>query len=167
MSIAATIQVQRVETKPTQRGSVFKVFDSQGTEYATFDAGLGNLAVQYSGKPAAITFTEKQHEKNGRVYTDRYLDSIEPAPEGAPIDSRKPDGSADWDIIGLRKTRCALWGAYLGSPLAARVAAKSLETGFADVNAIYNAGRTLVEMAEFDIFQRDEPAAGEDPSIPF
>lgn len=162
MSAAATITVQKVETKPTQRGSVFKVFDQAGNEYATFDAGIGNIAMQFSGKTASITYTEKSKEKDGRVYTDRYLDSIEAAPEGAPISSRTPEGGADWDIIGLRKTRCALWGAYISSPLAASVYALS-----ADTNETYNVGRQLVELAEFDTFTRDQPTSGEDPSIPF
>ena len=85
-----------------------------------------------------------------------------PNRDSRPITTRTPEGNADWDLIGLRKTRCALWCAYLASPLAAHVAAQTIDT-----NEIYNVGRVLVELAEFDTFTRDQPNAGEDPSIPF
>jgi hypothetical protein len=101
VSQVANITVAKIETKPTARGSIFKIWDQSGNEYATFDGGVGNLAMQYLNKAAAITFTEKSKEKDGRVYTDRYLDSIEVAPEGAPISSRTPEGTADWDVIGF------------------------------------------------------------------
>lgn len=162
MSTQALVQVTRVDQAATSKGTIFKLIDANGVEYTTFKADIGNIAAGYAGKQASITYTEKQ---NGQ-YTNRYLDSIEPV-KVDPVAARAPDGvNADWDQIGLRKTRCALWAAYLRSPLAGHVAARVPE-GQAAAPAVFQAGRSLVEQAEWDIYVRANPDPGIDPSVPF
>lgn len=166
MSTEATIQVAGVESKPIKNGesTVYKLKDQNGREYATFDAGLGNIALGFSGKAATILFTEKQKEKDGRTYTDYYLDSIEEAKPDTPISNADVvTGNTDWDLIGLRKTRCALWVAFLQSPLAAKVTAEAATQPLAD--RLYGLGAQLVQKAETDIFTRQPAEDGDD--IPF
>ena len=92
-----------------------------------------------------------------------------PAGPSAPS-SAAADGSADWDLIGLRKTRCALWAAYLTDALPAAfgywVSVQTQEPGTLDItNFITRVGRDLIISAEIDIFHRDPAAADED--VPF
>lgn len=166
MSVPATITVQKVESGTTKGGSpIWKLSDTAGKDYATFKPDIGNQAMQFGpGSVVQITFEEKQ---NGQ-YVNRTLFSIEAATapqETQPIANATPTGETDWDLIGLRKTRCALWAAYLASPLAASLWQASANPDLA--NAIYNLGRKLVEYAEFDIFARATLNPGEDPTVPF
>lgn len=163
MSQQATITVQKVEPKTSKAGKAFwKVYDTLNRDFASFDPGVGNHAMGLVGQNALITFDEEQ---NGQ-YINRFLRSIEVAAADAPISSRTPDGAADWDVIGLRKTRCALWAAYLSSPLAAHVAAAQPD-GSDKAHAIATVGMRLVEQAEFDVYVREAPNPEADPSIPF
>lgn len=166
MGTEVTIKVAGVESKPIRNGesTVWKLKDQNGREYATFDGAVGNVAMGFAGKAATIVFTEKQKEKDGRTFTDYYLDSIEEAKADTPISNADVvTGNTDWDLIGLRKTRCALWVAFLQSGLPAQIASTPGDQPASD--RIYAAGLVLVQKAETDIFNRPPAEDGDD--IPF
>lgn len=147
----ATITIQRVDRKEgvSKAGKPyvkFSVVDTNGGTYATFDAALANLATSNTGKTAKVSFESGQfgNDLKGLIVTND-----EPSGQFVAPPAKTPTGEADWDLIGLRKTRCALWAAFL-------------DGGGRDTNE----GRKLVMAAEADIFNR-EPIRAVDGDIPF
>lgn len=132
--------------------------DANGEYYSTFDAALGQRVIDLKGQRATITWKPSKNP----AYKD--LTAIAPLEEPALPTSQAPDGGADWDTIGLRKTRCLLWANYLQSPLAAQVAAEDHGAQPA-ADRVFNLGAALVLMAESDIYHR--APATEDARLPF
>src|SRR4051794_35085030 len=93
--------------------------DANGEYYSTFDSTLGQRVIDAKGKRAQITWRPSKNPQ----YKD--LVALEPLGDGeAAISNTGTDGTVDWDLIGLRKTRCLLWAHFLGSPLAAALSSK-------------------------------------------
>lgn len=188
MSNTATITITGVETKSGVSASgnawtLYKV-DGGGAKYSTFDAALGNLALASAGKTAEISFESTEKGNNLKTLTivaQAAPPSVTPPPLASPIipvvvpaqswpesdGFKASNGDApDWELIGLRKTRCALWAAILSN--------SSLNVAGADALAAF--ARELVIAAEKDIFERTGTSAPvtsptfQDPdtdSIPF
>lgn len=108
MSETATVNVVKVNTrqvgKETKR-TLWEVKDGNGKVYTTFVAGIGNAALQYEGGPAIVEFTEKQ---NGD-FTNRYLESIKPAPAPAKGTPEYEEPEVDWDAKERRQYRSRAW----------------------------------------------------------
>ena len=138
--LAAEIVIESVEPKEgvSAQGKAWKLYrvkSTAGVSFSTFDGTLGSTAFGAVGKRARIKY--KTTEKGNDLVSLVVDESSEPAVE--PVRDRAPDGRADWDMIGLRKTRCALWAAAI---------AAGLDSGSA---------REIVLAAEVDIFHR-QPA---------
>lgn len=154
----ATITVASIERKEGVAAStgkpwtMYRVISQEGGKYATFDAGLGQQAGAAVGRRANITYetTEKGDNLKSLV-----IDGSAPATVQPVQSTAKPNGEANWDLIGLQKTRCALWAALFKGPILAGVPSDS-----AIVTAI-----TLIRAAETYIFT--SPAAQPDDDIPF
>ena len=129
--------------------------EKTGAEYSTFDATIGQRAFEHTGRRGRLDFKVTQFGNDIES-----LEVLEPSPPGAdpePVSAQLSDGSPDWDLIGLHKTRCALWCAFF--------ATLQPSTATAYPEEIFRVGRRLVELAESDIFHRDP--AGPDEAIPF
>jgi hypothetical protein len=130
--------------------------------YSTFQRQVIEPALGGEGK----TF-EIDYEVDGKF---KNLKAVRPASgqavAQAAVANVKPNGETDWDLIGLRKTRCALWAAYLDGRVPASVISTQtwketpLPSALADV--VYRAGVEVVRKAERDIFHRDPATADED-----
>lgn len=127
--------------------------DANGDIYSTFQDMLGGLE---KGQKVDIEFELDGKFKN--LKSVKHHDNGSAVPE--TYSAQRPDGETDWDIIGLRKTRCLLWAEFLNSQLAASVFVKSDGDGLAKVT---RTGTLLVAAAERDIFER-QPG---DDGIPF
>jgi|SRR5581483_11486901 len=126
----------------------YKIVAEGGHEYKTFDGALFNIGRDAVGHQAKVIYEQGQFG-----YDLKHLEVVhgeEPVigRYTPPPAAKTPDGETDWDLIGLRKTRCALWCAVLAN--------NNLHVGDA---------RQLVLQAEVDIFHR--PPAGEHDDIPF
>lgn len=120
--------------------------DANGEYYSTFDSALGQRVIEAIGKRAEIVWKPSKNPQ----FKD--LLSISPV-EDNPIAARAEDGTADWDLIGLRKTRCLLWADFLQSPLAAWLAAQP-EEGKPATSRVFDFGQAVIAMAEADIYHR-------------
>lgn len=138
----------------------FSVKTADGTFYSTFDAALAEQANAFKGKKATVGWKPSGSEGQYRdiVSVAAVAEAAPPAASGIPTE-RSETGEANWDIIGLRKTRCLLWAEYLSSPLAAKIAGTPEST----VETIGQLGQELVERAERDIYLREFPA-GKQPA---
>ena len=139
-TLTADIQVESVETKSGEKNGrtwkLWRVHATDGTQYGTFDAALGSSAFGAAGRRAHITY--KINDRDGRDLLSLEVDENS-QPQAEPVRDQTENGAPDWDMIGLRKTRCALWVAAIG---AGKDAAQA---------------RSLVTAAEVDIFHR-QPA---------
>lgn len=148
----------------------YELKDTQDRVFSTKKGEIGDVALGLKGQQANIEFTTKQ---NGE-FVNRYIDSITAIQGGngasTPLPSaQKPDGTADWDIVGLRKTRCALWAQYIGEtiPIAAAWWSKNNQNA-SEADLLMFLGRVgahMVVKAETDIYHRPPAVSGED--IPF
>ena len=165
MSETATILVEDKSEKPgtSAKGNAWTkhaIRDANGEWYSTFDGSV--IPSDIKGKRAVITYEVDGKFKN--------LLSLEVEKESPLPSSQKPDGDADWDIIGLRKTRCHLWGAFMAGDAMQSLIAMQLrdKSDIKQSELVHNllaAGRDLVRGAEIDIYHRDPAAAQED--VPF
>lgn len=157
----STIVITDVETKEGTSAAgkpwkMFKLVDQGGNRYATFDGGLGQQAFAAKGQQVEISY--EITDKGNNLKTLRVTGNVAaPAPAAAPP-AAKPNGDTDWDLIGLRKTRCALWAALLSGD--------SLHGMPATTAGAF--AREVVIQAERDIFHRD-PVSADDSTddIPF
>lgn len=136
------------------------------TWYGCFDAALGEQAKSLEGKRAVIrwqTNPKKPDLKDFLGATPANGDQPLSADDRQAISARTDTGEADWDLIGLRKTRCLLWAHFLDSPMAAAIAAGAGEKPAA--NRVADFGAQVVALAEHDIYWRDP--AGPDEALPF
>ena len=145
--LAADIMVESVETKEgtSAAGKPWKLYrvKTPTGAFSTFDGTMGSNAIHAQGRLAHITY--KTTEKGNDLVTFQVDESSEAAVE--PVRDNTENGERDWDLIGLRKTRCALWVAAIGAGLDAGTA------------------RQIVLEAEVDIFWR-QPAT-ETEALPF
>ena len=74
--------VLAVNGKSVNGKTIYEMAFSDGQTYATFNNSVADAAKRLQNQPAVIQVTEKQKEKNGVVYTNYYLESVEPG-EGA------------------------------------------------------------------------------------
>ena len=120
--------------------------ETSGGSFSTFDSALETLARNSQGMTCAVTYEETQYGKDLKSLTP---DPTAPVaqPHVEPVRSVTPAGDTDWDLIGLRKTRCALWVAAIGAGHSAQYA------------------REIVLEAEVDIFHRQPASATSD--VPF
>jgi hypothetical protein len=146
--------VTREGAKDGRAWKKWGVKDEQGAFYSTFVPALGEKAVGLIGGQAVIEWKPSGDFKD--------LVSIEPVP-GSLIDSRGPDGSADWDLIGLHKTRCALWAAFIESMLASNVFS-GIDSQKPRVFELAQVGRQLVDAAVEHVYS-DPPTTTDD--VPF
>lgn len=156
MNIQATISAVEKKKEGTSKNgrawTLWHVHTAEGSTYSTFDSGLAMVAFNSVGKSATIDF--KQTEKGlDLVSLDIPEGQAEPQPE--PVRAATETGAPDWDLIGLHKTRCALWQAVIGA----------LGKGDISAQQLVAFGREIVVGAEEDIFHR-APAHREE-SIPF
>ena len=163
MSETATILCEDISEKSGEKNgrtwTKYSLKDGNGNWYGTFEAGV--ISSDYKGKRLNIEFEQDGKFKN--------LLSASPVEE-SPIASRTEDGEADWDLIGLRKTRCHLWGAFLqGDAMQSLIAVilkdKPDAKGADIAHSLLAFGRNLVRGAETDIYHR-EPAQ-KDEDVPF
>jgi hypothetical protein len=70
--------ISNVGIKETAKGQLFQVTTTDGIEYSTFNGALANQARQLVGQQVLLSFTEKQIQKNGQTYTNRYYEGAEP-----------------------------------------------------------------------------------------
>ncbi len=124
--------------------------DANGEFYSTFDAGLGQRVIDLKGQRAEIVWKPSKNPSFKDLVSAK-------AVEDSPIAARAEDGTADWDLIGLRKTRCLLWAHFLSSAFAANNAENPI--------ALAQLGVLMVSLAEHDIYHRDPAQPGDD--IPF
>lgn len=73
-----TVGIRDVGIKNTSRGDLFQVTTADGTEYSTFNAGLGHQARQLIGRNVLLRFIEKTVDKDGRTFVNRYYEGAEP-----------------------------------------------------------------------------------------
>jgi hypothetical protein len=155
---SATITVASIERKEGVAATtgkpwtMYRVIAQEGGKYATFDSGLGQQAGAAVGRRANITYetTEKGDNLKSLVIDESAPPVVQPVQSTA-----KPNGEVNWDLVGLHKTRCALWAAlFSGNTLAGMPESQAITTGIG-----------LVRGAEGDIFNR--PAAGAEEDIPF
>ena len=158
----ATVTIAHVSSKEgATNGKPWRkwsVKDEGGNFYSTFDAGLGAQAEAHTGERAEILW-----KPSGDQGQFKDLLAVKPLNGAAPVSDRKPEGTADWDLIGLRKTRCLLWAHFLGSPAAKTIV--ELTTEGSKAEAVYRVGQRLIALAESDIYHRDPAVKDED--IPF
>lgn len=165
MSQTATIVVEDISEKSgtNKNGKAYTKWalkDGNGDWYSTFERGV--VLDSMKGQKVDIEWEPNGNFKNLLKASTH---------EDSPIAARQDDGSADWDLIGLRKTRCALWVSALSSPATAAaverwLSIQSTDVGTADIlRFVEGFGKKLVLAAEMDIFQR-EPAMPEE-DIPF
>lgn len=110
MAEQATVQVQEVKSKSVSNGkTIWELTDGNGKKYSTFKAELGNSALGFEGGPARIEYTEKTNEKNGTVYTNRYLESISAAAPPARGTPEYEPAEVDWDAKERRGHIRAAW----------------------------------------------------------
>jgi len=153
-----------VQTKTEKHGSSAKgpwiryaIKDGNDEWYSTFSKSVADQLVE--GEKARIKYETKI--VSGRTVKN-LLEVAQP--EQLPIYSSTDDGETDWDLIGLRKTRCALWSSFLESQLAASLYLKATQTEGRDPHDyVIITGIRYVVAAEKDIFERQ---AGDD-GIPF
>lgn len=90
--------------------------------------------------------------------------------------TKTPEGETNWDVIGLYKTRCSLWNAYLREANKAVFAHAFQKSdtripSAAMAEYVLEVGRFIVEGAEQDIFRTaavsGTPEQAEDDGIPF
>jgi len=158
MSEQATVQVQEVKTKQVNGKTLWEVKDGNGLVYSTFKPDLGNSAQGFEGGPARIEFTEKQNEKNGTVYTNRYLDSIsaaQPPAKGSP-EYQQPE--VDWDGKERRAHIRATWA--IAATLSQHTA-KSDETP----KRIYERVKPIQQALMRDIYEGAELPAPQDADL--
>jgi hypothetical protein len=148
---STSVTIQGVTSKDgvsTKSGKPYTKFtiDTSGGTFGTFDTALAQTARNAINMTCAVTYEETQYGKDLKSLT---ADASIPAaaPHVEPVRHQQADGSADWDMIGLRKTRCALWVAAIHAGLDAGTA------------------RQIVLEAEVDIFWR-QPAT-ESSAVPF
>ena len=158
-----TVVVQRVEEAAGNKP--WKLFDGNDTDYATFKDDLGKDAQALVGKRAKLTFSEKP-SKDGR-FTNRYLDAI----EAVTASQNGSDPDVDWDLIGLRKTRCVLWQQILDTAMTAGISSFS-KAMQGDYNRgqlagfVAQFGTALRQIAEADIYLA-APVEHVDDWVPF
>ncbi len=167
MSDTATIIVESIDEKhgdkDGRKWTKWSLKDANGNWYSTFDSAVIAPARELTGKRAEVDYEVKGQFKN--------LSAVRAAAEDSAISARSPDGSADWDLIGLRKTRCVLWEALLPIAMQAGI------SGFTKaMNGEYDSGqlggfvarfgKALRQIAEADIFL-EEPIGSADDWIPF
>ena len=146
--LAAEIVIESVEPKEgvSAQGKAWKLYrvkSTAGVSFSTFDGTLGSTAFGAVGKRARIKYTT--NEKGNNLVSLVVDESSEVPVE--PVRDLTPDGGTDWDMIGLRKTRCALWSAAIGA---------GLDAGQC---------RAIVLAAEVDIFHRQP--ADDTADLPF
>jgi len=98
------------------------------------------------------------------------LAAVKPVEE-SPISNRSENGEADWDLIGLRKTRCVLWESVLPVAMQAGISAwtKAADGKYDSAQLAgftQRFGRTLRMIAEADIYLAD-PVEDDAAWIPF
>ena len=154
----ATVTIQGIESKSgvSKAGKAWTKFtvETSAGKFSTFDSALADQARNALNMTAVVTYEESHWQtEEGETRTSKDLKSLTVDPTATPQPhveappAVKPDGSADWDLIGLRKTRCAPWVAAIGAGLSAAGA------------------QAMVLEAEVDIFWR-KPAEA-DSLIPF
>ena len=155
----ATVVVKSLEEKhgTSKTGKAYvqhKLVDANGEIYSCFDGSIVDPIRNSTGEKVDIQYEEQGRFKN--------LISAKPHETAGALSGaythQKPDGDADWDLIGLRKTRCALWVGILEGISTSLYAAHKGNTGRFLEHAVL-----LVGAAEKDIFER---APGDD-GIPF
>jgi hypothetical protein len=152
-AVIESVEVKEGVSQKTQKPwKKYIVHTKGGVNYSTFDAQLGTLAYQLVGKPVTVAYEEGQY---GRDLKGLAEDPSGVVPQEPAVRDQTPNGDPDWDLIGLRKTRCHLWGAWLQNPLAKEMGAQAAAAF----------GRELVLAAETDIYHR-APAHDTD-DIPF
>ena len=164
MSETATVLVEKVDEKSGQTNgrdwTKYAIKDANGEWYSRLN---DSIPKDYEGKRVVI-----EYEMNGKY---KNIVSVKPEQDnGALPSSQTASGEADWDIIGLRKTRCHLWGAFLSGDACQSLIALSLkdkpDRKPSEVAAyLSSVGRKLVLSAEVDIYHRSPAQAEED--IPF
>jgi len=157
--VEATTEKSGVSQKTGKPWTKWALKDGNENWYGTFERGVVHDGLK--GQKVDIEW-----EQNGDF---RNLLRATPH-EDSPIASRTETGEADWALIGLRKTRCALWAALLPDALALAYSqwrsVQSEEPGRLDIqNFMTTTCRELIISAEVDIFQREPAAADED--VPF
>lgn len=159
ITVEATTEKSGVSQKTGKPWTKWALKDENDNWYGTFERGVVHDGLEWQA-------VEIEWEQDGNF---RNLLRATPVGPSAPS-SQAPGGGADWDLIGLRKTRCALWAAML--PDALEIAwnqwrsVQSEEPSRIDVkNFTTLTIRDLVISAEIDIFHRDPAMPDED--VPF
>lgn len=168
-----TVVIQAVETKPTANGGVlYRAKCSDNRTYSTFDAVTGAGLVALMGQMADINYDTKQTTKGDQTYTNYNVAQVrastgqasataplptssQPAPVAQAPSVASYTGEPDWDLIGLRKTRCALWVAYFSGGMPQTVVEDTIARG-----------KLLVDAAEAHIY-RSGAADGLGDDVPF
>jgi hypothetical protein len=161
-----TVTVESIDTKEgvgkTGKPYTKWAIKAGGDYYSTFQHNVIAPAMGGEGKTFEIDYEVDGNFKNLKAV--RSLTGQ--AAAQVAVSNTKPNGETDWDLIGLRKTRCALWAAYIDGDVPRAVIATQdfgeKPTPAALANAVYRGGVELIRLAERDIFHRDPAEAEED-----
>lgn len=135
--------------------------DGNDEFFSTFQKSVFDPAYELQGKKAKVTYEVDGDFKN--------IVAIEPAEQSQ--NGASGEDEPDWDLIGLRKTRCVLWEAILPVGMQAGISAwtKAAQGEYDSAQLagfVVRFGRTLRMIAEADIFLSD-PVEDPDDWIPF
>jgi hypothetical protein len=157
IKITAAERKEGVSKKTGNPYTKYIVHAEGGGQYDTFDAGLYTIAFGAVGQQATALYEVGQFGNDLKSLVVIEGESIAVSQDFAPPTDRPAASSdgPDWDLIGLRKTRCALWAALFSGPLL---------QGLATPEAVTR-GIAIVTAAESDTFHRAPAQAEED--IPF
>lgn len=166
MSDTATVLIESVDEKQGETDgrawTKYTLKDGNGNFYSTFDRAVVQPVLEAVGKRVRIEYEVKGKFKN--------LSKAELIQESS-INGRTPEGDADWDVIGLRKTRCVLWESILPAAMQAGISGftKAMQGEYDSGQLggfVARFGKALRQIAEADIYL-DEPVESPDDWIPF
>jgi hypothetical protein len=135
--------------------------DGNDEFFSTFQKSAFEPAYELKGQKAKVTYEVDGDFKN--------IVSIEPAEQSQ--NGVGGEDEPDWDLIGLRKTRCVLWEAVLPVAMQAGISAwtKAAQGEYDSAQLagfVVRFGRTLRMIAEADIFL-SKPVEDPDDWVPF
>jgi len=163
IKIGAVTRKEGTSKKTGKPWTKYVIHSDADATFETFDAGIAQKAHEHVGQRATVEFEVGQYGNDLKTLELSGANGSFPVEQ---IPSEKtPDGDTDWDLIGLRKTRCLLWAHYLAAA-AREIPAQSLVAADGTLlDGIYKTGVRLISCAERDIYHRAPAADTED--VPF
>lgn len=137
------------EVKPGSNDSgtwtltVFK--DAEGKSFKTFDDDTADTAKALVGKLSVVEFTVKQQNRNGRVFTDNFIDAIRDAAEV----STSTNGASASDVAAVSPAATKILAFKAAVDLLSAVPEQFGEkVGFVDITKVADAIYTWASTAK-------------------